>query len=154
MGKESYHRGSVQFGSTVLSADVSETLLRGLTFEALHAGGAGEHRRVTFHPPSFPERWTVTSALTKRGDSVWMLLGWLLALQRAQVHRCKSNPPNMGAQIFCKHVAGRLALILSVHIVDLKLCGEEPEPRKAVASFEDAKSSLTLHVLLPLENFA
>ena len=128
---------AVNRGWTLHSADVSEAFLRGLTFEEL--AEAGEDRReVALELPAGGE--TLLRMQPGYEDfnpevEVLRLLRpgfglkdaprlWLLALRRA-LAEIGVTPTTIDPQTFVRHERGCLVLVLTVHVDDLKLCGED-----------------------------
>ncbi|CAJ1381643.1 unnamed protein product [Effrenium voratum] len=107
---------AVNRGWTLHSADVSEAFLRGLTFEEL--AEAGEDRRE------------VALELPPGGET-------LRALAEIGV-----TPTTIDPQPFVRHERGCLVLVLTVHVDDLKLCGEDKIVKIVIAKLEDRFESM------------
>ena len=126
----------MQQGWELWSADISEAFLRGLTFEELHERG-GQLRDVQISLPPGEEfllraiegyedldAATEILVLVKPGfglrDAPRL---WLLALKkvltRIGVTACQGDQ-----QLFHMRENGRLSLLMTIHVDDIKMCGQ------------------------------
>ena len=145
---------AVNRGWRLVSADVSEAFLRGLTFKELEESGE-QHREVAITLPpggdhilkSHPGYSDFNAAnevliLHKPGfglkDAPRL---WLLALRRV-LSQIGVLPTEMDNQLFVKHTGGKLQLVLTVHVDDLKLTGEPDMVRQALQTLEGKFDSL------------
>ena len=141
---------SVQFGWRLASADVSEAFLRGLTFKELYEMGVDSTLRQVqlILPPGSEELIRTLPGLedfSSQNECLFLLKPgfglkdaprlWNLALKKVLTRiglvATKADP-----QLYIKHRAGRLILIISVHVDDLKITGEESEISAAIRSLE------------------
>ena len=66
---------------------------------------------------------------------------WLLALRRA-LAEIGVTPTTIDPQTFVRHERGCLVLVLTVHVDDLKLCGEDKIVKIVIAKLEDRFESM------------
>ena len=149
---------AVQQGWPLKSADVSEAFLRGLSFEELHRTGVDKELREvqlllpagslelirsvpgleTFNPE------TEVLHLLKPGfglkDAPRL---WNLALKRV-LKKVGLQPTNVDPQLYVLHAEGRLILLLSVHVDDLKITGLPTEIARTVKVLEEEFDALKL----------
>ena len=148
---------SVQFGWPLWSADISEAFLRGLTFEELQHENQGVLRQVEISLPPGGEYLIRTLPgyedfcaerevlfLRKPGfglkDAPRL---WLLALKRALTD-LGAVPTNVDPQLYAIHNEGKLKLLMSVHVDDIKLCGETSLMEQTIRKLESHFDALKL----------
>ena len=133
---------AVQFGWPLLSADISEAFLRGLTFEELfQSGHSSEMRSVQLILPQGSEELlrTIPGMEDFNPDTECLELLkpgfglkdaprlWSLALTRV-LSKVGLQPVTTDRQLFAKHSNdARLQVLMSVHVDDLKITGIESE---------------------------
>ena len=154
---------AVQFQWAVLSADVSEAFLRGLTFKELHECGYDSTLREVqlILPAGCDELIHAVPGLEdfdSQREVLYLLRPgfglkdaprlWALALKRV-LSKLHLTPLNADTQLFAKHVKGRLVALLSVHVDDLKITGLESERKVLVQGLEKEFDALKLD----LDNF-
>ncbi|CAJ1455509.1 unnamed protein product [Effrenium voratum] len=128
---------AVNRGWTLHSADVSEAFLRGLTFEELAEAGEDRREVALELPPGGETLLRMQPGYEDFSPEVEVLrllrpgFGlkdaprlWLLALRRA-LAEIGVTPTTIDPQPFVRHERGCLVLVLTVHVDDLKLCGED-----------------------------
>ena len=126
---------AVQFGWELVSADVSEAFLRGITFEELHKSGVDPVlRKVQMLLPPGAEELIRTIPGFEDYDGQQECLEmlkpgfglkdaprlWGLALQKV-LAKIGLKAVRVDSQLFVKHEAGKLVLLVSVHVDDLKM---------------------------------
>ena len=149
---------SVQFDWELISADVSEAFLRGITFAELHAEGIDPILRKVqlILPPGADELIRALPGFSNYDSERECLellkpgFGlkdaprlWNIALQKVLAKiglRCTCTD----AQLFVKHVDGKLVLLISVHVDDLKLTGQSEHINLALKQLEQAFDSLKI----------
>ena len=148
---------SVQFGWSLWSADISEAFLRGLTFEELQHENQGVLRQVEISLPPGGEHLIRTLPgyedfcaenevlfLRKPGfglkDAPRL---WLLALKRV-LTALGAVPTNVDPQLYAIHKHGKLQLLMSVHVDDIKLCGEKTIMEQTIRKLESHFDALKL----------
>ena len=149
---------AVQQGWDLWSAVISEAFLRGLTFEELHKDGVNELRRVELELPPGGEQ--LLRLVPGYGDfnpltEVLVMLKpgfglkdaprlWLLALRRV-LNAIGARPTCIDPQLFCVHDAeGRLVLLVSIHVDDIKICGQPKLMQLVIQKLEESFDSLKL----------
>ena len=128
---------ATQMGWDLLSADVSEAFLRGITFEELAKNdpttplrvvelelppGTAELLRTLPGMETFDPGKECLSLLKpgfglKDAPRLWNM-ALLRVLSKAGLHRCQTD-----RQLFVKHDVGKLVLLVSTHVDDLKITG-------------------------------
>ncbi|CAE7314416.1 RE2, partial [Symbiodinium necroappetens] len=149
---------AVQQGWPLKSADVSEAFLRGLSFEELHRTGVDKELRevqLLLPPGSLELIRSVLGLETFNPESeVLHLLKpgfglkdaprlWNLALKRV-LKKVGLQPTNVDPQLYVLHADGRLILLLSVHVDDLKITGLPEEIARTVKVLEEEFDALKL----------
>ena len=149
---------AVQQSWDLWSADISEAFLRGLTFEELHKDGVNELRRVELELPPGGEQ--LLRLVPGYGDfdplsEVLVMLKpgfglkdaprlWLLALRRV-LNSIGARPTCIDPQLYCIHDAeGRLALLMSIHVDDIKICGQPKLMQLVIQKLEESFDALKL----------
>ena len=126
---------------SLMSADVSEAFLRGITFEQLHALDKSQPLRIVeiSLPPGTEQLVQSLPGMEGYNPSVECLsllkpgFGlkdaprlWNLALHQV-LDQGGLKPVQTDKQLFVKHRNERLVLLMSVHVDDLKMTGETAE---------------------------
>ncbi|CAJ1446370.1 unnamed protein product [Effrenium voratum] len=145
---------AVNRGWTLHSADVSEAFLRGLTFEELAEAGEDRREVALELPPGGETLLRMQPGYEDFNPEVEVLrllrpgFGlkdaprlWLLALRRA-LAEIGVTPTTIDPQTFVRHERGCLVLVLTVHVDDLKLCGEDKIVKIVIAKLEDRFESM------------
>ena len=133
---------AVQFGWKLVSADVSEAFLRGITFQELHSLDPSQPlRKVEISlPPGTAELIRSLPGMSDYdGASECLSLCkpgfglkdaprlWNLALNQV-LSKADLQAANTDKQLYFKHnKQGKLILLLSIHVDDLKITGEDVE---------------------------
>ena len=152
---------AVQFKWRLVSADVSEAFLRGLTFKELFEGGTGrEMRNVQLALPAGCDELIRTIPGMEDFDSQVEGLEllkpgfglkdaprmWSLALSRV-LAAAGVLPTRVDPQLYVKHNAlGELLILLSVHVDDLKITGRHDEVDALLALLNKEFDQLKLEV--------
>ena len=143
---------AVQFSWQLVSADVSEAFLRGLTFKELFDAGADQVLRevqLLLPPGTLPGMEDFDSQkevlhMLKPGfglkDAPRL---WNLALKRV-LHKVGLVSTQVDPQLYVKHEAGKLILLVSVHVDDLKLTGLREQIRGCIKILESEFDALKL----------
>ena len=150
---------SVQFKWRLVSADVSEAFLRGMTFKELYEEGEdAELREVQLLlPPGSVELVRTLPGMEGFSEEEEVLFLrkpgfglkdaprlWAKALKRV-LSRIGLIPLQTDEQLFAKHNgSSRLVLLVSVHVDDLKITGEAQEIDSAIAVLEKEFDALKL----------
>ena len=140
---------AVQYGWFIFSVDVSQAFLRGLPYSELAKLEGELVRDVSFTVP--PGAIPLLQRLPGFGDfdgrtEVLRMLrpgfglkdaprAWSLALERTLAD-FGLFPACTDAQLYMKHVGGRLVLIITVHVDDLKGAGEPKEVTDLIKHLE------------------
>ena len=159
---------AVQRGWALWSANISEAFLRGLTFDELHQeGGAlrqveislppgGEHllRVIKGYEDFDPQREVLVMLKPGFGLKDAPRL-WLMALKRV-LAKIGVIATQVDSQLFCMHQKGNLVLMMTIHVDDIKMCGD-PDLMKSVVSqlesnFDSVKLEKNNFVHLGLEH--
>ena len=137
---------ATQFSWPLISADVSEAFLRGITFKQLAELDRSQPLRVVeiALPAGSDELLRTLPGMESYDGSTECLsllkpgFGlkdaprlWNLALQRV-LSQCSLHFVQTDRQLYAKHVNGKLTLLLSVHVDDLKITGEEHELKRVL----------------------
>ena len=135
----------VQFSWSLVSLDVSEAFLRGITFKELHEAdptqplrtvqlkvppGSGELIRSLTGMQDFDESKEVLEILKPGFGLKDTPRLWNIALKRV-LSEIGVQPISTDPQLYVKHANGALVLALSVHVDDLKLTGQPHELKRA-----------------------
>ena len=149
---------AVQFGWELVSADVSEAFLRGITFEELHKSGVDPVlRKVQMLLPPGAEELIRTIPGFEDYDGQQECLEmlkpgfglkdaprlWGLALQKV-LAKIGLKAVRVDSQLFVKHEAGKLVLLVSVHVDDLKMTGVSSQIKQALSLLEQAFDALKI----------
>ena len=142
---------ATQQGWTLLSADISEAFLRGLTYDELLESGEHKTKRSVqlSIPPGTSELLRSLPGMSDFCEQSEVLylrkpgFGlrdaprlWSLALQRV-LHALGLTACQGDSQLFIKHKDSRLVLALSIHIDDLKITGIPSEQQILVKALEE-----------------
>ena len=146
---------SVQFGWAIWSADISEAFSRGLTFAELKDENQGVLRQVEILIPPGAEHLLRSGYESFDPQSEVLFLRkpgfglkdaprlWLLALKRVLL-KLGAKPTNIDPQLYTIHVSGRLRLLLSIHVDDIKLTGEPDMMDRLIKGLEEHFDALKL----------
>ena len=149
---------AVQFGWSLISADVSEAFLRGLTFEELHRTGEDKVLRnvqMLLPPgaeqllrtlPGFENYCGQTECLKMKKPGFGLKDAprlWGLALRKV-LKLIGLTATQVDPQLFLKHDGGKLVLLVSVHVDDLKLTGVPVLIQLAITKLEEAFDALKI----------
>ena len=149
---------AVQFDWELVSADVSEAFLRGLTFEELHKSGEDKTLRnvqMLIPPgseellrtlPGFEDFSAQSECLRMKKPGFGLKDAprlWGLALRKV-LTKIGLTAVQVDTQLFVKHESGRLVLLVSVHVDDLKLTGVPKQVAEAISILESAFDALTI----------
>ena len=149
---------AVQFGWELVSADVSEAFLRGITFAELHESGVDPVlRKVQMLLPPGAEELIRTipgfEDFNGQQECLEMLKPgfglkdaprlWSLALQKV-LTKIGLKAVRVDSQLFVKHAEGRLVLLVSVHVDDLKMTGVPAQIKQALSLLEQAFDALKI----------
>ena len=141
---------SVQFGWGLTSADVAEAFLRGLTFRELFENGEDAVLRDVqlILPPGSAELIQAIPGLESFNcdrEVLYLLKPgfglkdaprlWALALKRV-LAQLELRPLQADAQLFAKHSNGKLLALLSIHVDDLKITGNDSERAAIIRGLE------------------
>ena len=148
---------ATQFNWDLVSADVSEAFLRGITFEQLSSLDKTQPLRVVeiALPPGTDSLIRLLPGMEDydAGSECLSLLKpgfglkdaprlWNLAIGQV-LGKAGLKPTNTDHQLYVKHRNGRLVLLLSIHVDDLKITGEKDEIKTVLAlltsSFDELK---------------
>ena len=152
---------SVQFRWRLISMDVSEAFLRGISFKELHEEdpskplrtvqvilppGSGELLRSLKGMESFNEEAEVLEMLKPGFGLKDAPRLWGLALKRV-LKEIGARPITIDPQLFVKHDARKsLILAISVHVDDLKMTGLESEMTEAKRILESHVDELKTEI--------
>ena len=150
---------AVQFGWKLVSADVSEAFLRGITFQELHSLDPSQPlRKVEISlPPGTAELIRSLPGMSDYdGASECLSLCkpgfglkdaprlWNLALNQV-LSKADLQAANTDKQLYFKHnKQGKLILLLSIHVDDLKITGEDVEINAVLKLLTDSFDELKL----------
>ena len=149
---------AAQFGWELVSADVSEAFLRGITFAELHSAGIDPIlRKVQLVLPPGADELIRSLPGFSDYDSEHECLEllkpgfglkdaprrWNIALQKV-LAKIGLQATCTDAQLFVKHVDGQLVLLISVHVDDLKLTGHSEQIKVALKQLEQAFYALKI----------
>ena len=149
---------AVQFGWRVLSADVSEAFLRGLTFKELFESGHDNVLREVqlILPPGSDELVRTIPGLEdydSRKEVLYLLKPgfglkdaprlWALALKRVLL-KLQLQPLLADPQLFAKHRGGKLVALLSIHVDDLKITGIDSETKAIISGLKQEFDALKI----------
>ena len=149
---------STQFEWDLISADVSEAFLRGLTLAELYESGVDAVlREVQLIIPTGSEELLRTlpgfENFSSQRECLKLLKPgfglkdaprlWSLALRKV-LTKIGLKPTKVDAQLYVKHSEGKLVLLASVHVDDLKLTGLPTEISAAIKSLEQAFDALKI----------
>lgn len=140
---------AVQMQWSLWSADISEAFLRGLSFEQLHLEEGEELRKVELALPTGSEHLIRTIEGYHDFDptsEILILLKpgfglrdaprlWLLAL-KGVLASIGAVPTKIDPQLFFIHRGGKLRVVLSIHIDDIKLSGETEVMNEVISKLE------------------
>ena len=149
---------ATQFSWELVSADVSEAFLRGLTFEELYRSGEDKVLRdvqMLIPPgseellrtlPGFEDYNSQTECLKMKKPGFGLKDAprlWGLALKKV-LSKIGLVATQVDAQLFLKHQEGKLVLLVSVHVDDLKLTGLPKEISHAIKALESAFDAMKI----------
>jgi len=140
---------AVQMQWSLWSADISEAFLRGLSFEQLHLEEGEELRKVELALPTGSEHLIRTIEGYHDFDptsEILILLKpgfglrdaprlWLLAL-KGVLASIGAVPTKIDPQLFFIHRGGKLRVVLSIHVDDIKLSGETEVMNEVISKLE------------------
>ena len=149
---------AAQFEWDLVSADVSEAFLRGLTFAELYETGVDPVLREVqlIIPPGAEELIRTLPGFenfSSQNECLKLLKPgfglkdaprlWSLALRKVLV-KIGLRATRVDAQLYVKHSSGKLVLLVSVHVDDLKLTGIPAEIAEAIKVLEQAFDALKI----------
>ena len=142
---------ATQQGRSLISADISEAFLRGLTYQELLDSGEHKTKRSVqlALPPGTAELLRTLPGMSDFCEQTEVLylrkpgFGlrdaprlWGLALQKA-LCSLGLTASQSDSQLYLKHSQSRLVLALSIHIDDLKITGIPSEQENLVKALEE-----------------
>lgn len=156
---------AAQFRWELWSADVSEAFLRGLTFKELQKQGEPIRSVQLELPPGSVPLFRQLPGM-ETFDSIREVLNmlrpgyglkdaprlWNLALRRALI-ALDLVATTCDPELYVKHSGGRLVLIVSTHVDDLKLAGELGQLKAAIQALEKEFDQMKVQKAMDKDGF-